>query len=63
MVLLVVNVLLNFSNVRALNQDSYQVDHTYQVIGGLDNVLSLVKDAKTDSAVLCTGEERYLDTL
>ncbi|MEJ7849199.1 MAG: PAS domain S-box protein [Pyrinomonadaceae bacterium] len=61
-VLLMANVLLNFSNVRALTQDANLVDHTYRVIGGLDNVLSLVKDAERGQrGFIVTGESRYLE--
>lgn len=62
MVLLFANVLLNFSNVRALNQDAYWVEHTYQGMGGLDSVLSLAKDAETwQLGFIVTGEPRYLE--
>ena len=46
--LVVVNVLLTLRSARALKDDAAAVSHSYQVIAGLNNLLSVVKDAETE---------------
>lgn len=61
-VLLVVNVQLTFSNTRQLHAHNGWVVHTYEVINGLTNVLSTMKDAETGQrGYLLTGDPLYLE--
>ena len=60
--LLVANVALTFTNIRQLHDDAYWVAHTREVLTGLENVLSLAKDAETGQrGFVITGEPRYLE--
>jgi PAS domain S-box-containing protein len=60
--LLVADILLTVQNTRQLDRDAFWVAHTQEVITGLENVLSLVKDAETGQrGYLITGEPRYLE--
>jgi PAS domain S-box-containing protein len=60
--LVVVNVALTFRNTRQLNEDAYWVSHTHEVIAGLENILSLAKDAETGQrGFVITGEPKYLE--
>jgi PAS domain S-box-containing protein len=59
--LLLASSLLTFHNTRRLHADTRQVIRTHEVIVGLANVLSLVKDAETGQrGYLITGEPGYL---
>ena len=60
--LLIANVALTFFNTRQLREHAQWVAHTYEVIAGLENVLSLAKDAETGQrGFLITGEPEYLE--
>jgi PAS domain S-box-containing protein len=60
--LLVVNVGLTFRNTRQLEDDFLWVAHTHRAISGLEELLSLAKDAETGQrGYLVTGEPRYLE--
>ena len=59
--LLVASVVLNVHNTRRLNEDAGRVAHTHRVVSGLENVLSLAKDAETGQrGYVITGDPRYL---
>ena len=54
--------LVNYFNIQSINAEMKLVAHTHEVITGLGDVLSLVKDAETSQrGYLLTGEERYLE--
>ncbi len=56
------NVQLMFSNTRQLHEHSAWVAHTHAVIGGIQSILSLMKDAETGQrGYLITGDPRYLE--
>lgn len=60
LLLLAANVLLTVYNTRQLYTDSNWVGHTYKVIAGLEEILSLAKDAETGGrGFLITGDEIY----
>ncbi len=61
-VVLMINVALSLSYTRALHDEAGRVDHTGKVIAGLENILSLAKDAETGQrGFVITGEPRYLE--
>ena len=61
-ILIMLNIQLMFSNTKQLYEHSNWVSHTYEVIAGLEHILSLAKDAETGQrGYLLTGESRYLD--
>ena len=54
--------VISYSGTRQLIETSNWVTHTYQVLGELENILSLLKDAETGQrGYLLTGETAYLD--
>src|SRR5262245_28154430 len=54
--------LITYWNTRTLRSSAGWVAHTYEVIGALDDVLSLMKDAETGQrGFIITGDDRYLD--
>src|SRR3954470_23839055 len=54
--------VLNYRNTDTLETNSGQVQHTYQVIGGVDAITGALKDAETGQrGYLVTGEDRYLE--
>ncbi|MCE9548706.1 MAG: PAS domain S-box protein [Planctomycetia bacterium] len=60
--LLVVNISLTYRNTRQLQADTLWVAHTHEVIGGLENVLSLAKDAETGMrGYIISREPEYLE--
>lgn len=61
-ILLVVNVQLTFSNTRQLHDHNNWVMHTREVMDGLGNLMSLMKDAETGQrGYLITLDPRYLE--
>lgn len=59
---LAANVALTYHNTRKLNEDCHWVAHTYEVITGLQNVMSLATDAETGQrGFVITGEAKYLE--
>ncbi|HEX7812803.1 MAG TPA: CHASE3 domain-containing protein, partial [Burkholderiales bacterium] len=61
-ILLVVNVQLTFSNTRQLYDSHTWVAHTREVMDGLANLLSLMKDAETGQrGYLIAGDPSYLE--
>lgn len=62
LVLLIVNVAIAVRNIRQLSEDSKRVAHTHKVIIGLQELLSLVKDAETGQrGFIITDDPRYLE--
>lgn len=60
--LLIITVALTIVNIRQLNNDAAWVAHTYQVIAGLENILSLARDAETELlSFITTADSRYLE--
>ncbi|MEO6050083.1 MAG: CHASE3 domain-containing protein [Pyrinomonadaceae bacterium] len=60
--LLIANVTLTYRNTESLYQEAVVVAHTHDVLRGLDNVLSLARDAETgERGYIITGDERYLE--
>ncbi len=54
---------ITYWNTQTLRSSATMVEHTYEVIGALDDVLSLMKDAETGQrGFVITGEEKYLDS-
>ena len=54
--------IVSFRGTQQLISSARQENHTYQVIGELEEILSLVKDAETGQrGYLLTGTPRYLD--
>jgi PAS domain S-box-containing protein len=61
-VVLIVNGALAYRSVIKLVENDYWVSHTYQVIGGLEQLLSLLKDAETGTrGYILAGANKYLD--
>ncbi|HKQ23107.1 MAG TPA: CHASE3 domain-containing protein [Burkholderiales bacterium] len=61
-ILLTLNVQLAFTNTRQLHDHNRWVLHSREVVDGLANVLSLMKDAETGQrGYLMTGEPEYLE--
>ena len=58
---LLVDLGLSVRNTRALRDDASWVDHTYQVLLGLDRVVGFVQEAETNKrGSILTGEPRFL---
>ena len=52
---------MTYLNIRTLNYDMRQIAHTHDVLSGLDNLLSTLKDAETGQrGYLLTGDPAYL---
>lgn len=62
MVFFIVNGFLAYSNIQALIDNNRKVTYTHDVITGLDNLISLLKDAETGQrGYVLTGVDRYLE--
>lgn len=60
-VMLVVSAVA-FNGVQSLQENAGWVDHTHNVLNGLDEIVSNIKDAETGQrGFLITGEDRYLE--
>ncbi len=60
--LLVVNTVVSYRNISQLIQNDRLVSHTHRVIGKLEQVLSILKDAETGQrGYLLTGDPQYLE--
>jgi CheY-like chemotaxis protein/CHASE3 domain sensor protein len=58
----IASTTIAYINTRTLRRSASLVSHSHEVIAGLENVLSLLKDAETGQrGYLLTGNERYLD--
>jgi len=54
--------IISYVNIQTLNRDSEQIAHTHEVLLGLNNVLSTMKDAETGQrGFVITGQESYLE--
>ena len=54
--------IISYVNIQTLNRDSEQIAHTHEVLLGLNNILSTMKDAETGQrGFVITGQESYLD--
>ncbi len=54
--------VLAFASIRKMIAANHWVIHTYQVVGKLEDVLSLLKDAETgERGFVITGEAQYLE--
>ena len=61
-VFFIVSGVVSYFNIRTLNRDSEQIAHTHEVLLGLNNVLSTMKDAETGQrGFIITGQESYLE--
>ncbi|KAB8317633.1 hypothetical protein SD81_020390 [Tolypothrix campylonemoides VB511288] len=61
LVLLLVNALVSYRNIRRLIQNERSVTHSQQVLAELEETLSTLKDAETGQrGYLLTGNENYL---
>ncbi len=61
-VIMVVIGVSSYTSLNTLVEASYWKDHTYEVLGDLEKLLSLLKDAETGQrGFIITGEKRYLD--
>ena len=59
---LVVNAALAYWSITRLIENDHWVSHTYQVIGELEKVISLLKDAETGNrGYLLAGTDNYLE--
>ena len=55
---------MTFQSTRRLNADAERVSHTHAVLTGLEEIISLAKDAETGQrGYVITGEEQYLEPL
>ncbi|MBN8421230.1 MAG: PAS domain S-box protein [Verrucomicrobia bacterium] len=62
LILLAANIGLMLRNTRQLREDAEWVAHTREVITGLENIFSLMKDAETGfRGYVITGDPRYLE--
>jgi signal transduction histidine kinase/CheY-like chemotaxis protein/CHASE3 domain sensor protein len=53
---------ITYLNTRTLRESARWVTHTQEVIGALEDLLSLMKDAETGQrGFIITGDEKYLD--
>ncbi|WP_235079928.1 response regulator [Asticcacaulis sp. AC402] len=60
-VFFVISGMISFLNVRTLNRNAELVAETHEVLLGLNNIMSLLKDAETGQrGFLLTGEAAYL---
>lgn len=61
LVLLLVNALVSYRNIRRLIENERRVSHSHQVLAELEETLSTLKDAETGQrGYLITGDENYL---
>ncbi|BAY45419.1 multi-sensor signal transduction histidine kinase [Scytonema sp. HK-05] len=61
LVLLFINALVSYRNIRRLIENQRSVSHTHQVLAQLEETLSTLKDAETGQrGYLLTGDENYL---
>jgi signal transduction histidine kinase len=61
LVLLFINSLVSYRNIRRLIENQRSVSHTHQVLAQLEETLSTLKDAETGQrGYLLTGDENYL---
>ncbi len=61
-VLLLAIGLVAYRSLETLTKTSYAVTHTYQVLGRIDGIISLLKDAETGQrGFVITGDENYLE--
>jgi PAS domain S-box-containing protein len=62
LLLLAVNTYTTFRNIRQLRENAASVDHTHEVIDGLNKILSLATDAETGQrGFVITGRPQYLE--
>jgi len=60
-VFFVISGIVSYINIQTLNRDSDQVAHTHEVLLGLTQILSSMKDAETGQrGFVLTGRETYL---
>lgn len=58
----IVGGFIAYRNTRTLSEDATLITHTHEVLSGLDDILSLARDAETGQrGFVITGNERYLD--
>jgi signal transduction histidine kinase len=61
LVLLVINALVSYRNIRRVIENERWVSHTQEVLAELEETLSTLKDAETGQrGYLLTGDENYL---
>ena len=61
-VFFIISGSVSYLNIRTLNRDAAAVTHTHEVLLGLNQILSSMKDAETGQrGYVLTGEESYLD--
>ena len=61
-VFFIISGTVSYLNIRTLNRDAAAVTHTHEVLLGLNQILSSMKDAETGQrGYVLTGEESYLD--
>ncbi len=61
-VFFIISGIVSYINIRTLNRDAEQIAHTHEVLLGLNNVLSTMKDAETGQrGYIITGQESYLE--
>jgi PAS domain S-box-containing protein len=61
--LLIVNIGVTFHNTRKLRDEAKEVEHTYQVLTSLGNIISLIRDRESGvRAYVITGQPVYLET-
>ncbi|HSI11991.1 MAG TPA: response regulator [Chthoniobacter sp.] len=61
-VFFVVSAVVAYTNARTLRLSARQVSHSHEVIGALEDVFTLLKDAETGQrGFILTGNERYLE--
>jgi len=61
-VFFIISGIVSYINIQTLNRDSDQIGHTHEVLLGLNNVLSTMKDAETGQrGFIITGQEGYLE--
>lgn len=59
---LVGNIIMTHRNIAQLDTDMRWVSHTFQVIGSLEHVFSVMKDAETSQrGYIITRDEKYLE--
>ena len=57
----IISGIVSYINIQTLNRDSEQVAHTHEVLLGLTQILSAMKDAETGQrGFILTGRETYL---
>ncbi|MFT4074518.1 MAG: response regulator [Asticcacaulis sp.] len=60
-VFFIISGIVSYINIQTLNRDSDQVAHTHEVLLGLTQILSSMKDAETGQrGFVLTGRETYL---